>query len=206
MREPVLALSWLKRTVLRLTALYSFTGTVTRPKLMAPVQIERGMDAQVCPRDAALHTLRIGSCAQRYALEALAVEVLGRQPGLEGRADRGPLTVEDGVPGRVPVAALDHEVLAEDALEAEPEALGRTARAGVGRVALPLQPPVAEVVERVAREQVDRLGRPGRALQRRAEPDVADLDDAVGGLDAQVAGHAERAAAHPVDDGEEQRV
>ena len=49
MREPVLALSWLKRTVLRLTALYSFTGTVTSPKLMAPVQIERGMDRASVP-------------------------------------------------------------------------------------------------------------------------------------------------------------
>ena len=48
-REPVLALSWLKRTVLRLTALYSLTGTVTSPKLMAPVQMERGMNRQVCP-------------------------------------------------------------------------------------------------------------------------------------------------------------
>src|ERR1700733_5550124 len=43
MRTPVLLESWWKRTVLRLTALYSLTGTVTRPKLIAPVQIERGM-------------------------------------------------------------------------------------------------------------------------------------------------------------------
>src|SRR3954454_13403365 len=42
MRTPVLPLSWWKRTVLRETAEDSFTGTVTRPKEMAPVQIERG--------------------------------------------------------------------------------------------------------------------------------------------------------------------
>src|SRR6185312_3258750 len=65
MREPVLPLSWLKRTVLRLTALYSFTGTVTSPKLMAPVQIERGMDRSVCPTERGLHTLRRTNCARR---------------------------------------------------------------------------------------------------------------------------------------------
>ncbi len=43
MRTPFLPLSWWKRTVLRLIALYSLTGTVTRPKLIAPVQIERGI-------------------------------------------------------------------------------------------------------------------------------------------------------------------
>src|SRR3954467_8992876 len=67
MRDPVLALSWLKRTVLRLTALYSLTGTVTSPKLMAPVQIERGMDRQVCPTGGVLHTSRRHSCAVCYA-------------------------------------------------------------------------------------------------------------------------------------------
>ena len=40
-------------------------------------------------------------------------------------------------------------------------------RALVGGVALPLQPAVAEPVEGLAREQVDRLGGRGRALQRR---------------------------------------
>src|SRR3954464_2483398 len=49
MRTPPSASSWWKRTVLRWTALYSLTGTVTRPKEMAPVQIERGMDYLVCP-------------------------------------------------------------------------------------------------------------------------------------------------------------
>jgi hypothetical protein len=43
MRTPVALLSWWKRTVLRETALYIFTGTVTRPKLIAPVQMDRAM-------------------------------------------------------------------------------------------------------------------------------------------------------------------
>ena len=42
-RMPVLPESWWKRTVLRSIALYSFTGTVTRPKLIVPDQIARGM-------------------------------------------------------------------------------------------------------------------------------------------------------------------
>src|SRR3954451_10775722 len=43
-REPVSLLSWWNRTVLRLTAEYIFTGTVTRPKLIVPVQMDRAMD------------------------------------------------------------------------------------------------------------------------------------------------------------------
>src|SRR3954452_8714255 len=39
--------SWWKRTVLRETALYSFTGMLTRPKLMAPLQIARGMSCKI---------------------------------------------------------------------------------------------------------------------------------------------------------------
>ena len=85
-------------------------------------------------------------------------------------------------------------MLAEDALEGEAEALGGAARAGVGGVALPLQAAVAEAVEGLAREQVDRLGGRGRALQRGAEPDVADLDASVRGLDAQEADDAGGAA------------
>jgi len=41
-RTPVFAFSWLKRTVLRSTAVNSFTGTLTSPKLIAPVQMGRG--------------------------------------------------------------------------------------------------------------------------------------------------------------------
>src|SRR3954447_23258343 len=43
MRPPSSACSWLKRTDFEETAEYSFTGTLTRPKEMAPVQIERGI-------------------------------------------------------------------------------------------------------------------------------------------------------------------
>ena len=43
MRAPVSSSSWLNRTVFLLTALYSFTGTFTSPKLIAPLQIARAM-------------------------------------------------------------------------------------------------------------------------------------------------------------------
>jgi hypothetical protein len=56
------------------------------------------------------------------------------------------------------------------------------------------------------REQVDRLRRRRRPLQRSAEPDVTDLDAPVLGLDAHVGRDAARLAGHPVDDREVQRV
>ncbi len=124
---------------------------------------------------------------QPPALAAVGVEVLRRQPALERAARGRPLAVEQREPRGVAVAALDDHVLAERALVGEAEALGGPARARVGGVALPLQAAVAEVVEGVAREQVDRLGRGRRALQRGAEPHVADLDDRVARGDAQEA-------------------
>src|SRR3712207_5415343 len=49
MRWPVSPLSWWNRTVLRETAEYSFTGTFTSPKEIAPLQIDRGMGHIVVP-------------------------------------------------------------------------------------------------------------------------------------------------------------
>ena len=43
MRAPVLADSWWKRTVFGEVALYSLTGTLTSPKLIAPLQIARAI-------------------------------------------------------------------------------------------------------------------------------------------------------------------
>src|SRR2546421_12544897 len=44
-RAPVLLESWWKRTVLGEVALYSLTGTLTSPKLIAPDQIARAIQA-----------------------------------------------------------------------------------------------------------------------------------------------------------------
>lgn len=94
----------------------------------------------------------------------LAVHVLGVEPRLEPALDRRPLIVGDRIPGGVAVAALDHLVLAKDALEGEPKALRGAARGGIERVALPLNPTVPQVVERMVYQQVDRLGSSRRAL------------------------------------------
>jgi hypothetical protein len=53
MRLPVRLSIWLKWTVFRLTAEKSFTGTVTRPKLIEPLQMGLGMNG-VFPRTAAV--------------------------------------------------------------------------------------------------------------------------------------------------------
>ena len=131
--------------------------------------------------------------SERPFLPAVRSKVLWRQPGFVAGPDCRPVVVGYGVPGGVAVAALDDHVVAEDALEAEAEAVGGAAGGGVERVALPLEAAVAELVEGVVREQVDGLGGGRRALQSCSEPDVADLDDALLGGDAQVGGHARRA-------------
>lgn len=55
--------------------------------------------------------------AERHALPAFGIEVLGRQPALEGGFQQRPLGVDGGVPRGVAVAPLAHDRLPEDALE-----------------------------------------------------------------------------------------
>jgi hypothetical protein len=97
-------------------------------------------------------------------------------------------------------------VLAKDALEPEAQAVGGAAGALVASVCLPLEAPVAQVVEGVAGQQVDRLGGRGCALEGRAEPDVADLDYTVLRGDPQVARDPARLVRPRIDDREEERV
>lgn len=126
-------------------------------------------------------------------LRTIGIEVGRREPGIEGGAHRGPVVVGDRKPRRVAVSAIDDLMVAEDALEAKAKAFGGATRCGVESVALPLQAAVAQVIEGVAGEQVDRFGGRGGALQLRSEPDVADLDRAEGGLDPQVGSLAQGA-------------
>src|SRR5450755_584202 len=58
MRAPVLDDSWWKRTVLGEVALYIFTGTLTSPKLIAPLQIARGMGSLCIPHAGRRQVLR----------------------------------------------------------------------------------------------------------------------------------------------------
>ncbi len=57
-------------------------------------------------------------------LPAVLIEVARREPALEACAHPVPVLVEHGVPGGIPVAALHDQMLAENALECEPEPLG----------------------------------------------------------------------------------
>src|SRR5436853_7893914 len=95
---------------------------------------------------------------QAYPLPACRVEIFRHKPALEGRLARRPFGIEHRVPGRVAVAALDDHVLAEEALEGEAETQRSAPPGGVERVALPLVAAVAERLERVAGEQILRLG------------------------------------------------
>lgn len=72
---------------------------------------------------------------------------------MEAGADGGPFGVGDGEPGGVPVLALHHHVVAEDAFEGEAEALGGAAGRLVAGVAAPLPAAVAEGGEGVVGQQ-----------------------------------------------------
>src|SRR5882724_12523931 len=147
---------------------------------------------------------RVLQVAERAALASVCIEIARREPGFDRRADGGPLAIHDRIPRSIPVAALHDHVLVEDALEAEAETAGGAARGLVEGVALPLQPPVGEIVHGVAHEQEQGLGGSARALQHRCQPDMPDLDAAVLRHDVEIAGHAAGAAA--IADREEERV
>src|SRR5918997_2826098 len=79
MRWPVFALSWWKRTVLRETAVKSFTGTLTSPNEIAPLQMDRAMTSHCATSRASAATVA-PRLAPRSELEAPG---LRRQAGAE---------------------------------------------------------------------------------------------------------------------------
>ena len=145
------------------------------------------------------------SSSRRFCLPS-AVEIGGIEPFLIGPFQRRPFLVDDRIPRRVAVFALHHHVLAENALEREAEPHGGALRRLVAVVAFPLVAAVAELVEGVLHEQELRLGRRRLARHQRPPIDIADLDDAIGRVDAHQRLPAGDLAAGLVDDGEEQRV
>src|SRR3954453_14124027 len=142
---------------------------------------------------------------ERRPLPPGGVEVRRVEPALERLFARRPFAVEHRKPSRVAVLAFDDHVLAEHAFRGESEAQRRALRGLVAVVALPLEATVAEVVEDVARQEIDRLGRPARAGGARAELDVPVLDRAVRRVDPHKREPALGAARGGVDRGEEQR-
>src|SRR5215207_3563264 len=144
--------------------------------------------------------------AEAEALSPSGVEIRRVEPALESAPARRPFAVEHRIPGGVAVLALDHHVLAEHALEGEAEAAGGALRALVRVIALPLEAAVAELVEDMAGEEVDRLGRAPGLPEPRAEQEVAGLDHAVGRVESHQRQPPLGPAGRLVDDGEEQRV
>ena len=125
---------------------------------------------------------------------------------LECRLQRRPFAVEDREPTGVAVAPFVHGRLPEHSFVAEAQALGRSARGRVERIAFPLIAAIAELVEDPAHQQVHRLGRRRGALQRRRVIDAADLDDPWCGVDAHQARDPDGAPTAAMDDGVDERI
>src|SRR5262249_52201804 len=156
----------------------------------------RGKEAVALPRPL-VHAIQL---AQAYPLPSLRIEILRREPALEGGFARRPFAIEHRKPGIVAVAALGDQMLPERALVNEAVAQRCTARGGVDAFALPAVAPVTQRLEGVACEQILRLGAERRALQRRRIDDMADLDPPHGRPNLHKGGDAERAPA-AIDDG-----
>src|SRR5690348_1370249 len=142
-----------------------------RPVVVMSIVCPRPSAASISAFVATQRTIRArtrlfrSQLGKRSALDAVLVEVVGRKPRLQCRPPRRPLRIRDRVPRRVAVAPLHDPVLPKDPLEREAEALRGSPGRRVRCVALPLVAAVAELVEGVARGEVDRLRRLPRALE-----------------------------------------
>src|SRR5205823_2107473 len=124
---------------------------------------------------------------ERLALASFAVEISRREPALERLLERRPFAIEDRVPGGIAVAALVDDRLAENAFEAEAEAVGGLARRRVERIAFPFITAVAELVEGAAHHQIHGFGCRAALLQARRIDDRSHFDRADGRIDPHVA-------------------
>src|SRR5215469_5290484 len=122
---------------------------------------------------------------EAYFLNALRIEVLGRQPAFEVALAHRPLAVEHGKPRVIAIAALGDDMLTERALVNEPITQRRTTRPGIVRVAFPFIAAIAERLECVTRQQILSFGAERGALQGRRIHHVPDLDHPIDRNDAQ---------------------
>src|SRR5436190_17197104 len=127
---------------------------------------------------------------ERRFLSALLIEILILQPRLEPLPDWRPFLVDDREPGSVAVTAFDDEMLAEDALKGESEAQSGTARGLIKGIAFPFEAAHAQFIEGMAHHLEDGIGCLARSLQAGSHPDMADLDDAIGRIEAHEGAHA----------------
>src|SRR5262245_78278 len=68
-------------------------------------------------------------------------------------------------------------MVVENALKAEPKSTSCPAGSGIQCIATPLHAPVTEIVHRIAKHQIHRLGRASRMPQRQTKPDRSDFND-----------------------------
>src|SRR5436190_10447014 len=151
------------------------------------------------------HENRCRERAERDALTPALVEIRRVEPAPERGVERRPFLVDHRVPRGVAIPALVDARLPEDPLIREPQPQGRGAGWGIERVALPLVAAVAEI-EGTLHHQVHRLGRGDGALKQRRVVDVTDLDGTGTGIDAEVAGDADRLAGGEIYHGVELRI
>src|SRR5262249_39389366 len=126
---------------------------------------------------------------EALALPPARVEIRGIEPALVARLERGPVSIDDRIPGRVAVALLVYRGLAKEALVLEAGSQGGGAGGRVERVAFPLVAAIAELIEDTPHHEEHRLGRRGGTLERWRIVDVPDLDHAGRGVDPQIARH-----------------
>src|SRR5690606_37920991 len=117
--------------------------------------------------------------SERPLLLAVVVEVFGGQPALEAAFEGGPLGVDDRKPGGVAAFAFHNAVLAEKAFILEAEAEGCCLGCFVAVVALPLEPPVAELIEGMGGKEVEGLSRHASAGDGRTPINGANLNTGV---------------------------
>src|SRR5205807_2824604 len=113
-------------------------------------------------------------------LEELSVHLGQRQPGgseicFKVGPERRPVSVDDGEPGGIPVLPLHEHVLAKHAFRPEPQPPRRPLALFVRVIALPLHPPVAQVIKQRAQQQERRFCVDLGLLRQLAVPDVAQL-------------------------------
>src|SRR5215469_7197452 len=150
--------------VMRICTSSLLPEAVGRSQIMAPFGGRVPIHALLTRRLQLAHGIQL---AQACPLSSSRVEVLGREPALEGSLARRPFAIEHRVIGGVAAALLADHVETQNALEHESIAHGGPTRGCVERIALPFVAPIAERLEDVAREQILRLGSKRRALQRR---------------------------------------
>lgn len=148
----------------------------------------------------------VAAAGKRHSLSSRRVEIRGVEPTLVAGPHTRPIAIDDRKPGGIATSPFVDDRLAKDALEREPEAERRAPRSRVQAVALPLETPVVELVERPSCEQKDRLRRGECPLESWRIVHVPKLDHAVRGRDPFERGDAPRLPRRFIDQRVKERI